>query len=238
MQKVVRVARVGVAAGSVAVVSACGTSLAGPATAATGTAPAVVTSPVDGSLVVTAKPTVAGLSSASASVTVNVDGSRYCTSTDALGYFSCSPSNSAKGLELGGHTLQTVSGPFATTTSFTYMPPSVIPPLVITRPDALTSLKTPVFVGTGMPEAVVGLADADTGQFWGEATVDADGNWSLTVPDLPQSRFIVAAVTYSYRGGLVSTTASHPYFYVPGEPAAVEAARVAVTTPTSGLSCR
>lgn len=230
-----RTTRVGVAAASVAALTASGLAFAAPATAAVGTAPAVVTSPADGNYVFVAKPTIEGYSSSRASVTVNVDGSRYCTAiADTLGFWSCDPSRLLSDLTVGVHTLEALSGSFRNTTTFSYLLPSSVPPLVVTNPTDFR-LTSDAFEGTGVPGAVVRLAGYDGTEPWGETTIGADGRWSIPLPNLTVGEFRVATVTYVVGGGLVGPPESVPFQYLPEKPAS-EVAVVTVTAPAAGTT--
>lgn len=231
---VFRAVRAGTVAASVAIVAACGVVVAAPASAAVGTAPAVVVTPANASLVFTGRPTIGGYTSPSASVTVNVDGVRYClTTADKFGNWSCVSKAGVKELTFGNHAVETKSGPFTATSAFWHIDPKSVTPMAITSPEQLGTTGVPFLTGTGMADAVVTVKGFSSGEAWGETVVGPDGTWSLKLPGLSETVVNAVVVTYSFGGGVVSTSEPFLFYYKPVSAPVVEAAAVTVTGPAA-----
>jgi predicted nucleic acid-binding Zn-ribbon protein len=148
--------------------------------------PPVITAPADGSSTNDTTPTVVGTGEPGASVAVEIDGEPVGTVTvDGDGNWELPLTDP---LDEGDHTVSAVQTDEAGNVSdpaendFTVDTTAPAAP-VITSPEDGDTIddRTPTIEGTGEPgTTIVVIVD---GEPVGEATVDEDGNWSLTLPD-------------------------------------------------------
>jgi hypothetical protein len=159
--------------------------------------PPVIAVPADGSSTVSTGVTVEGTAEPGATVAVEIDGTPVGTVTaDESGNWSLELTDP---LDEGDHTVSAVQTDVAGNVSdpaendFTV---DATPPAapVITAPDDGDTVTdpTPTIQGTGEPgTTIVVFVD---GKPVGTVVVDEDGNWSFTLPELPDGEYTIAAI--------------------------------------------
>ena len=169
----------------------------------TGVSPPVITAPEEGSSTNDTTPTIEGTAEPGATVAVEVDGTPVGTVTaDGDGNWSLELTDP---LDEGDHTVSAVQIDVAGNESdpaendFTVDTTAPAAP-VITSPDDGDTIAdpSPTIEGTGEPgTTIVILVD---GEPVGSVVVDEDGNWSFTLPELPDGEYTIAAIAVDEAG--------------------------------------
>ncbi len=168
-----------------------------------------ITTPADGSTVMTATPAITGTGDPGATVSVSVDGTVIGTATvSAGGTWSLTPTSPlANGMHTAVATATDPAGNTATAmTTFTVMAGTFV---VIDSPADGTSVRTrtPAITGHGNPgDTVTVTVD---GASVGMATVAADGTWSVTpAAPLTEGPHSASATARNARGDMATDTNS------------------------------